>query len=380
MRVGDPVHPELGWVRRIHDLDEARAVARPGPRARALRRAGEVLGDALREGPEVVSVRSLHVSDLVYPSRFAFHGALSLPLPYVMMRHRCLLVQVRAEGTVRNVLFNPSDREGAKATPYFRRLLQSYPFAEALVGAPVKSLVERLADHGLAPEDIDLVAFDHFHTQDLRPTLGTLSGDGLRGPWPARFPNAKLLAPRVEWEDWDDLHPLQRPWFVADGKKGLDPSRVVLTDGDLQLGDGLLLLATPGHTRGNQTLFAHTPEGVFGCSENGTSADSWSPYESRLPGLRRHARLFDAEAVLNCNTPEGGAEQLTSMILERAIVDRVAAAPAFVQMYPSSEVTPSPLAPGVQPSMVFGERTFGEVVRPPARASSALGRAVAPPG
>src|SRR4029079_6099592 len=115
---------------------------------------------------------------------------------------------------------------------------------------------------------IDLIAFDHFHTQDLRATLGTISQDPLRPPLPARFPNAKLLAPRHEWEDWDELHPMQRAWFIADGKKDADTSRVVLTDADLRLGDGCLLLRTPGHTSGNQTLFVHAADGVFGCSEN----------------------------------------------------------------------------------------------------------------
>ena len=52
--------------------------------------------------------------------------------------------------------------------------------------------------------------------------------------------------------------------------------------------------------------------------------------------------------MLNANTPERGADQYTSMVLERTVVDRVKRAPAFVQMFPSSEVTPSALSPGLQ--------------------------------
>ena len=67
--------------------------------------------------------------------------------------------------------------------------------------------------------------------------------------------------------------------------------------------------------------------------------------------------------MLNSNTPELGAEQYTSMILERSVVDRVAENPAFVQMFPSSEVTPSLLSPGIRPSMIFGAIESGEVRR-----------------
>src|SRR5690606_13831599 len=156
---------------------------------------------------------------------------------------------------------------------------------------------------------IDLIAFDHFHTQDLRPLLGSdvprLDGSAAT----ARFPNAYLLAPRREWVDWDDLHPLQSAWFIRDGKRGVPDERIVLTDGDVWLGPGAMLLSTPGHTSGNQALFVHGEGGVFGCSENGCSADSWSPYESRIPGLRAHARTYGYEVILNANTPERAADQ-----------------------------------------------------------------------
>jgi hypothetical protein len=369
VKLGDPIHPELPWVRRIDHLDEARSARSSGKRLEDVRRAAELLGDDLREGPEVVAVRTIPVSDLVYPTKYAFQHALRLPFPFVTMRHRCLLVQVRAEGELKNILFNPTDRQSSRETPFFQGILRKVGWAEKYVGQSFGTVEDGLRELGIAPGDIDLIAFDHFHTQDLRPTLGTVRGDGLRDALPARFPNARLLAPRVEWEDWDRLHPMQGAWFIADGKKGVREERVVLTDADLSLGDGCLLLRTPGHTSGNQTLFVHAEEGVFGCSENGTSADNWSPYESRLPGLRAHARAYDVEVVLNSNTPELGAEQYISMVLERSVVDRVPDAPAFVQMFPSSEVTPSPIAPGLRPSVVFGHRTSGTLdqKRAPAR-------------
>jgi hypothetical protein len=361
MKLGEPVHRDLPWVRTIAHVDEARSHRSAGRRLEAVRHAAELLGDELREGPEVVCVRTIPVSDLIYPTKYAFQGQLRAPFPYVTMRHRCLLVQVEADGDVRNILFNPTDRETSRETPFIKDILRKVGWAEKYFGKSFGTVEDGLSVLGVSPDEIDVVAFDHFHTQDLRPTLGTTRGDGLRPPLSARFPNAKLLAPRQEWEDWDQLHPMQGYWFIRDGKKDVVMDRVVLTDGDLCLGPGCLLLRTPGHTSGNQTLFVHAAEGIFGCSENGTSADNWSPYESRLPGLRGFARSYDVEVVLNSNTPELGAEQYVSMVLERSIVDRVPDAPGFVQMFPSSEVTPSAIAPGLRPSMVFGQRTSGDV-------------------
>jgi hypothetical protein len=65
--------------------------------------------------------------------------------------------------------------------------------------------------------------------------------------------------------------------------------------------------------------------------------------------------------VLNSNTPERGADQYTSMVLERTVVDRVKRAPAFVQMFPSSEVTPSALSPGLKPTILHRSVTHGEL-------------------
>ena len=379
MQLREPVDPRLPWIRTLHDLDEARAVGSAGPRGTALRRAGELLGEDLREGPKAAAVRTLSLSTLIYPTTFAFNRAVPLPWPYVVMTHRCLLVQVEAEGETKNILFNPTDYEASAATPFFARLLDQMPTPELgqkLLSKQWGQVDEQLAELGLSAEDIDVVAFDHFHTQDLRPILGSAvpTVDGVRTQ--ARFPNAYLLAPRPEWEDWDHLHPLQQSWFIADGKEGVPRDRVILTDHDLRLGAGCLLLKTPGHTTGNQTLFVHGERGVFGCSENGTSADNWSPLESRIPGLRKQARDYGYEVILNSNTPELAAEQYNSMLLERSVVDRSETDPAYVQMFPSSEVTPSLLAPGIRPAMLFEERDSG-TLRPSVRAAASRRAAIA---
>jgi hypothetical protein len=342
----------------IPDLDAAWSVQAPGARLRAVRAAGEGLKHRFASGPRAVAVRTLPLITVPYPTKYAFfHAALSVA-PYVMLAHRCLLVQFLQRGAPKTLLFNPTDLDGARATPFFARLAGRIPGpVQKMFSRSAEPLLEQLDGLGIAPGDVDYVAFDHMHVQDLRPILGTADGRV-----PARFPNATLLVPRVEWEHWDDLHPLQRAWFVRDGRLGVGPERVTLTSGDFMLGDGVMLLRTPGHTTGNQTLFMNTASGVWGVSENGAAADNWSPLESKIPGLRRACRQQDLDIVLNANTPERGADQYTSMVLEKTLVDRLKRAPAFAQMFPSSEVTPSALAPGLKPTVLHRAVTHGDVV------------------
>ncbi|MGO9711555.1 MAG: hypothetical protein ACLQBL_22010 [Polyangiaceae bacterium] len=354
-----PPTPPSGTTR-VTDLDAAWLTSSAGPRLRAVRVAAERLRDRFAAGPRVVAVRTLPLTTLLYPTKYAFNSAARSPAPFVVMTHRTVLAQFLQQGALKTLLFNPTDIDGARATPYFARLLDQFGERAAnLLVQTYEPLETQLARLGIAFADVDYVAFDHFHTQDLRPILGT--EDGSR---PTRFPNATLLAPSREWRDWDDLHPYQRAWFVRDGKRGVRTSQLALTEGDLALGDGVLLVRTPGHTSGNQTLFLNTEQGVWGVSENGTSADSWSPLDSRIAGLGPMCRRNELDVVVNANTPEGGAEQYTSMILERTVVDRVRRAPAFVQMFPSSEVTPSKLAPGLSPTLLHRAITVGEIARP----------------
>jgi hypothetical protein len=352
-------------MRHLTDLDAAWAVRGNGPQLRAVRVAAEKLHESFVSGPRCHAVRTLPLTTLPYPTRFAFNGAANAPFPFVTLTHRALLVQFFQGGELRNLLMNPSDIEAARATPFFARLQHKFgDRVTELLQTKYDPLDVQLATLGLSPSHIHYIAFDHFHTQDLRNLLGTTDG---RSP---RFPNAKLLAPRVEWADWEDLHPMQRAWFVADGKHKVCTENVVLTDADLMLGNGVMLLRTPGHTSGNQTLFLNTSEGIWGTSENGTAADNWSPQDSKIGGLLQQSRTYDVEVILNSNTPELAATQYTSMVLEKTVASRVSRAPAFVQMFPSSEVTPSIIAPGVTPTIVHRTLNFGTLALPGAASAA----------
>jgi hypothetical protein len=343
----------------LHDFDGAWREPLAGVRHRAVRRAAEQVRERFVAGPRVVAVRTIDRTTLPYPTKYAFASAALSPAPFVTLTHRTHLVQFLQKGVLKNMLFNPTDIEAARETPYFARLLSRMGRAEPLLAKGFTPLTTALEHLGLAVDDIDYVAFDHFHTQDLRGLLGTKDGSQK-----ALFPNAVLLAPKKEWDDWDDLHPVQRAFFVHDGKKNVATDKVLFTAGDLLLGDGVMLLRTPGHTSGNQTLFLNTEGGVWGISENGTAADNWSPVDSKIPRLASVCRQQDLDVVINSNTPESAADQYTSMVLERTIVSRVSRAPAFVQMFPSSEVTPSLLSPGLAPTIIHRAITSGAVSKP----------------
>jgi glyoxylase-like metal-dependent hydrolase (beta-lactamase superfamily II) len=344
----------------ITDLDGAWATTGSGARLRAVRVAAERLRDRFAAGPRAVAVRTLPIVVAPYPTKYAFFGGAISPAPYVLLTHRCVLVQFFENGELKTLLFNPTDVAGARSTPFFARLAERVPERlRRILGRELEPLTAQLESHGLLPEDVDYVAHDHLHVQDLRPILGTDDGR-----FASRFPNATVLVAGAEWDDMDDLHPLQRAWFVRDAKLGVKTERLVRTSGDWMIGDGVMLLRTPGHTSGNQTLFVNTDSGVWGISENGTCVDNWSPMDSNIGGLRSLCRRQDLDVVLNANTPERGADQYTSMVLERTIVDRVRRAPAFVQMFSSSEVTPSALSPGLKPTILHRAVTHGELVPP----------------
>jgi hypothetical protein len=82
-------------------------------------------------------------------------------------------------------------------------------------------------------------------------------------------------------------------------------------------------------------------------------------FEDTGDSLGGAAGDYGVDVVLNANTPEFDGEQYLSMMRERSLVDPVPGRSEFVQMFPSSEVTATALAPRISPAMVFGHRNGG---------------------
>jgi N-acyl homoserine lactone hydrolase len=108
---------------------------------------------------------------------------------------------------------------------------------------PEDDLVNRLAELGLAPSDVDLLIsthfdFDHCGRHDVFGAAGITS-----------FVQRAHLAVAHEDARFDDAL-----WDIP----GIT---YVPVDGDLELEPGLQLIASPGHTIGHQSVFVETTDG-----------------------------------------------------------------------------------------------------------------------
>jgi glyoxylase-like metal-dependent hydrolase (beta-lactamase superfamily II) len=351
-------------MRDYPELAEARREAHPATRLRKLRRAAESVREALlAEGP-VAGLATCPLVTFPYPTVYAFSGAARSPAPYIMMTNRMNVVQWLQDGQVRTLLFNPTDYARGQKAPFYWNLRQRYGsfLSDKVLSTRHGSVASHLEAQGLRPQDVDYIAFDHLHIQDVR---GWLGAPGV----PAFFPRAKLLVQRAEWEGARDLHPMQQAWYVHGGTDGVDEGRVVLLDGDARLGPGVSLVSTPGHTRGNMSLAVVTPDGLFVVSENGVATESYTPLSSGIGGLRTAAEHLGQEVILNGNTREDSLDQYSSMILEKTLAGPSKRDPSYVNFYPSSELTASFTAPGLGPTFSHGEFSCGTLRRPGARAS-----------
>jgi hypothetical protein len=80
------------------------------------------------------------------------------------------------------------------------------------------------------------------------------------------------------------------------------------------------------------------------------ATESYSPEHSKVPGLASHSAMMGYEVVLNGNTREGSLDQYSSMVVEKTLAGPSQVDPRFCAFCPSSELTPSLLAPGLSPT------------------------------
>ncbi len=363
---------ELG--RALRPLMEARGTEPGGPIG--VRPPGEEL-DALREAvPDFraaviasgtpAAVRTCPLVTVPYPTRFGLWRAAQSPAPYLWFTNRMLVVQWKEGGRTRTLLWEPSDWEQGDATPFYANALAKLgPVPRGAVFTEHGTVLGHLRVLGIAPEDVDYLVFDHLHTQDVRRLVGTTRPARDLGhpdrPVPAWFPNAVLVSQAREWEAIRHLHPLQAPWYQPETYVDLPHERLRLVDGDVLLGPGVALMATPGHTAGNQSLVLHTDDGLWTSSENGVAAESWNPRASRIRGVASWAADWGQQVVLNANTIEFAAWQYNSMVVESLVADRVADGD-FPQCFPSSELAAHRLSPLTAPTYRHGAITHGAVL------------------
>ena len=117
--------------------------------------------------------------------------------------------------------------------------------------------LERLAEAGVQPEEVDFVMCTHLHVDHV--------GWNTRldnGRWVPTFPNAKYVFARNEFEHWNQTTD-EEAARIGDANMlafndsvlpVVEAGLAEMVDGDHQLGDRLLIEPAPGHTPGSCTL------------------------------------------------------------------------------------------------------------------------------
>nr|WP_317200799.1 hypothetical protein [uncultured Psychrobacter sp.] len=351
-------------MKTLHDFDAVRQSPLPQERLSAARKQAEAFRERFMEEPEVAYYQSVNLVRVPYPTWYAYSGVYTqstYKFPYLHILNRLFIVQFRnALGELKTLLFSPSDIDADRETPFFKRLTDKMPNWSPLenVVAPIfRDVTEALKEINLTPEDVDYISYDHLHTQDVRQWLGSKTATEDR---PAYFPNAKLLVQEKEWQSAQGLLPVQAEWYCPNGIEGVDPEKVITFTSSLQLGEGLALVHTPGHTEGNHSLVARVPDGIRVTSENGVGADAYAPMNSKVNAIRRYAKNTGMEVILNGNTLEDSTDQYISMVVEKTIAGP-SSNPDFPNCASSSEATPYWLLPGQKVSHLIGEAKFGSL-------------------
>jgi glyoxylase-like metal-dependent hydrolase (beta-lactamase superfamily II) len=104
---------------------------------------------------------------------------------------------------------------------------------------------------GVSPDMIDYVILTHLH---LDHAGGAFVADSNGSPIP-RFPNARHIIRREEWDAAMDADDRSRPVYPADRLKCLDDCGLIeFVDADMDIMPGIHVARTGGHTRGHQMV------------------------------------------------------------------------------------------------------------------------------
>jgi hypothetical protein len=316
----------------------------PGARLRVARERGAAFRGEFATTGTPDSIVTCDLVTLPYPTRFGLFRASTAIAPFLSITNRMLVIRWHADGRERVLLFEPSDHEFGRYTPYFEDLSARTPgIVERRVVKAHGTVPGHLERLGIAPENVDYLMFDHLHTQDLRRWIGTSTSK-------AFFPNAKVIVQRDELRAVAELHPLQKPWYQPATYRDVPAEAFLPIDGSVVLGPGVAVIKTPGHVFGNQSLVVNTSTGIWVSSENVIAAEALTPEHSKLPGLARWSHRWQQEVVLNANTVETTADQYNSIVLEKTLADRSQTDSRFLQFFPSSELTGAWTNPGTTPT------------------------------
>jgi glyoxylase-like metal-dependent hydrolase (beta-lactamase superfamily II) len=113
------------------------------------------------------------------------------------------------------------------------------------------ALDQTLAAAGVTPAEIDIVLATHLHFDHVGG-FTTRGRDGIVRP---RFPNARYIVRRGEWDDARHPHERNRASYFADNYAPVETSgQLTLVDDDVEIMPGVRTVRTGGHTAHHQLV------------------------------------------------------------------------------------------------------------------------------
>ncbi|MBC7643946.1 MAG: hypothetical protein H7123_02390, partial [Thermoleophilia bacterium] len=160
-------------------FDEPDLDVTPAAQLREIREQAPRFREWFRTTGVATAFQSRSLITLPYLKRYGLYEACTVPVPYVWFTNRMFIVQWKDAATdkTKTLLAEPTDYELGIDTPFFRfeydklaKMSRNLAEGMAKKHAHVSDVLKQA---GLRTEDIDYLAFDHLHTQDIRRIVDT---------------------------------------------------------------------------------------------------------------------------------------------------------------------------------------------------------------
>ena len=118
---------------------------------------------------------------------------------------------------------------------------------EEAIGGPIRTFSQALSDHGLSPEDVDIILHTHLHNDHCE-------NDYLCA-------NARIYVHEKELEHIHSPHPLDYRYLEDYIEDVEEAGQIVALSEDKDILPGIRMIHTPAHTEGGMSILVETLKG-----------------------------------------------------------------------------------------------------------------------